>query len=122
MAKPNDFRQGQPLLQENNRVRFGLYNAIIPGQRVLRISDVWRYLEYYVKSTSSLKQPELILSYLAQAEDFDNATEGAPERSRPLLHYYSFLNLAKALLATAYSKEELDSALTCPPKSGPMLY
>jgi hypothetical protein len=67
-------------------------------------------LEYHCKTEVAGATRDLMLGYLRQAEAFSSAAENTPKSSRPLLYYYSFFNLSKALLATKYSKSDLESA------------
>lgn len=110
MARPHALREGKTLLIGKNHVHFGLYDSQIPGQRVLRVSDPWSYLRFYAKRSFSRDRRNLMLAYLAQAEALYNAANTTPQSSKPLLYYYSFLNLSKALLARSYKKADLDSA------------
>ena len=70
------------------------------GRRQPRVvtSDVWAFLRH--KAVSSLpkeKQKEAV-AFIEQAFEFFEAAANPRIGSRPLLYYYSFLNLAKVLL------------------------
>jgi hypothetical protein len=63
-------------------------------------SDPWACLMAHIHQTDICKAREnLAIAFLEQAQDFHRAAKAAPRLgSKPLLHYYSFLNLAKVLL------------------------
>lgn len=62
----------------------------------LIISDIWSFWDYIIKKKQFKKS--FMLSLLEQARYFYSAAETSPLRSKPLLYYYSFLNLAKIII------------------------
>lgn len=61
--------------------------------------DPWRCLQVYIhQCVKDTGQKNRALAFLEQSEDFHRAASAPRVASKPLLHYYSFLNLAKAFL------------------------
>jgi len=58
-------------------------------------ADVWAFLRNLVIERLGKRESERALAYLDQARDFYEAARNPALRSKPLLYYYSFLNLAK---------------------------
>ncbi len=79
--------------RDNSSVFMGSEKSII-------ISDIWGLWDYVVKKHRTDKW--YLLSLLDQAKTFYQAAEAVPVRSKPLLFYYSFLNLAKIILNIEY--------------------
>ncbi len=73
-------------------------------ERKLIISDLWAFWDYVIKKKNTDKK--FLLSLLEQAKNFYNAAENAPLSTKPLLFYYSFLNLAKIVLNLEYNYGE----------------
>ncbi len=83
-------KYGFPLFtRENNKVYLGNSKKIV-------ISDIWAFWDYVIKKFNFEK--EFMNSLLEQAKHFYNAAENSPVHSKPLLYYYSFLNLSKVLI------------------------
>ncbi len=70
-------------------------DPILHSKNVLTNSP-WDFVELWLKKN---RQKEALF-YWAQAREFHTASSGLPTQSAPLLHYYSFMNAAKALLAS----------------------
>ena len=72
------------------------------GKRQTRIitADPWSFLNHVVAKQLPSSKEAVALAYIAQAKDFFEAAEQPRLGSKPLLYYYSFLNLAKAALIT----------------------
>lgn len=97
----------------------------------IRVSDIWALWHYIIKSEKR-RYPgrtnyPFLLSVLEQAQYFYEAASIAPIKSRPLLYYYSFLNIAKAGIVLT-TPTLLDSNLefnhgidSCPVNSGNQL-
>ena len=62
----------------------------------LVISDVWAFWDYVIKKNG--KNKPFMNSLLEQAKNFYIAAENSPIKSKPLLFYYSFLNLSKIVI------------------------
>lgn len=67
-----------------------------------RVSDIWALWHYIIKSEKkrfpARTNYTFLLSVLEQAQYFYEAASLAPIKSKPLLYYYSFLNIAKAAI------------------------
>lgn len=70
----------------------------------LIISDVWAFWDYVIKKKN--RNTKFLLSLLEQAKNFYTSADIAPIKSKPLLYYYSFLNLAKIVLNFNYNYGE----------------
>jgi hypothetical protein len=71
------------------------------------VSDPWDYLDYYLRDKLGVGATKRPRAFLEQARDFFDAAESHRVSSRPLLYYYAFLNLVKALLlARGHALEE----------------
>jgi hypothetical protein len=86
--KLRDYPTGFPLFYQKKRT-----------PRILT-SDIWAFLRHIsIKKFSGNKEKEKeALAYIEQAYDFFEAAHTHRISSRPLLFYYSFLNLAKVFL------------------------
>ena len=89
----SDAKDGEPIIKPPSG--FPLFFV----RRVPRImtNDVWAVLSSYSQSLSKKKAYEC-QSYIEQAQEFFLAASGSKVKSRPVLYYYSYLNLAKAFL------------------------
>lgn len=68
----------------------------------IRVSDIWALWHFIIKAEKK-KYPGstdygFLIAVLEQAQYFYEAANSAPIKSKPLLYYYSFLNLAKAVI------------------------
>lgn len=67
-----------------------------------RVSDIWALWHYIIKSEkkrfSKRTNYHFLLSVLEQSQYFYEAAALAPIKSKPLLYYYSFLNISKAAI------------------------
>lgn len=71
-------------------------NVYLGNSKKLIISDIWAFWDYVIKKSNYEK--EFMSSLLEQAKNFYIAAENSPVKSKPLLFYYSFLNLAKVIV------------------------
>lgn len=71
-------------------------NVYLGNSKKLIISDIWAFWDYIIKKKNFEK--EFMSSLLEQAKNFYTAAENSPLKSKPLLYYYSFLNLAKIII------------------------
>ena len=69
-------------------------------QRVVT-GDVWAFLRHLVTETLDRAREREALAFLEQAAEFFDAAGNPRMGSKPLLYYYSFLNLAKMALVTS---------------------
>ncbi len=70
-------------------------DPVLYSKNVLTNSP-WNFVELWLKKNGQKEA----LFYWAQAKEFHKASSGLPTQSAPLLHYYSFMNATKALLAS----------------------
>lgn len=69
------------------------------GSDKLRLSDSWSLFQYVVlKRGKTETERKFMLTLLEQAKYFYSVADSAPLKSKPLLYYYSFLNLAKLFI------------------------
>jgi len=66
------------------------------GARTVLTNSPWNFVSLWLKRETQTKAH----FYWHQARIFHLASAGLPTESAPLLHYYSFMNAAKALLVT----------------------
>ena len=71
-------------------------NVYLGNSKKLIISDIWAFWDYIIKKKNFEK--DFMNSLLEQAKNFYVAAENSPLKSKPLLYYYSFLNLAKIIV------------------------
>lgn len=71
-------------------------NVYLGNSKKLIISDIWSFWDYVIKK-KNFNRP-FMNSLLEQAKNFYEAAENSPLKSKPLLYYYSFLNLAKLMI------------------------
>ncbi|MGY4385717.1 hypothetical protein ACVWYN_002763 [Pedobacter sp. UYP24] len=71
-------------------------NVYLGNSKKLIISDIWSFWDYIIKKNNFEK--DFMNSLLEQAKNFYVAAENSPIKSKPLLYYYSFLNLAKVIV------------------------
>lgn len=68
----------------------------------IRVSELWSFWDFIVKIHCSKRGDKAKLNFfnslIEQAKYFYKAAEDAPLKSKPLLFYYSFLNLAKIII------------------------
>lgn len=72
------------------------------ASRTVLTKSPWQFVELWLKRHGKKEA----LFYWGQASEFGKASVGLPTQSAPLLHYYSFMNAAKAFLSAkgvAYS-------------------
>lgn len=108
MARPPAARIGKPLRTAANG-----FPGFLRGKRLQKVitRDIWGCLSEIVEfrgqriATEKVRQAR---AYLEQAFEFYAAAASPQLASRPLLYYYSFLNLAKVFL--------LDSGVSFPPQ------
>lgn len=85
-----DIKYGFPLFtRESNHVYLGNSKKIV-------ISDIWSFWDYVIKKFNY--EQEFMNSLLEQAKHFYITAENSPIKSKPLLYYYSFLNLSKVII------------------------
>lgn len=61
-------------------------------------ADVWAYLRHAAAQRLPKREENQAIAFIEQAFEFYEAAENPRIGSRPLLYYYTFLNLAKATL------------------------
>ncbi|WP_294267139.1 YaaC family protein [uncultured Chryseobacterium sp.] len=71
-------------------------NVYLGNSKKLIISDIWSFWDYVIKKKGF--EQSFMCSLLEQAKHFYETAESSPMKSKPLLYYYSFLNLAKVMI------------------------
>ena len=93
------YREGKNVLFRGLPVPFTFWPDAYIERGTLVSSDPWSCLQSYVHQTVSGAKKNLAITFLEQSQDFFNAAISAPRLgSKPLLYYYSFMNLTKAFL------------------------
>jgi hypothetical protein len=103
---------GTPMKVREARIPFSLYPTEYAGQNFVPLQEPWSYAEYHIKNDYANSDRERHgLAYLSQAKSFYETAKVASRDSAPLLWYYCFLNLSKALLAKTESLDDLSDAM-----------
>ncbi len=94
--KDADASYGFPLFcNKEDIISLGVDNKV-------NVADIWMFWDFVIKSKQANKethnQSQQMLSLLEQAKCFYQSAESSPVNAKPLLYYYSFLNLAKIML------------------------
>jgi hypothetical protein len=112
-----DQRVGSTLEINRQEIQFSLWPTCIRGgsyipQTEILTKNPWEAIESAInyKLDKRSKKCDVCISFLYQARDFYIAYETARIASRPLLLYYSFLNLAKTLIVYRNSPSDLANA------------
>lgn len=71
-------------------------NVYLGNHKKLIVADLWSFWDYVIKKKGF--EREFMNSLLEQAKNFYIAAESSPVKSKPLLYYYSFLNLSKLII------------------------
>jgi hypothetical protein len=105
MAKLKGARKGEPLRVRDLTVPYSFWPARKSTrwklQRRLYVRDPWAILNEAVYRSKGVKHKDRdeALAYIEQAEEYFNAgTQGERPAVKPVLLYYSMLNLAKCLI------------------------
>ncbi|MBM4093888.1 MAG: hypothetical protein FJ276_31455 [Planctomycetes bacterium] len=103
-------KTGKCLTVAGHPIRFSIYAAGAKPQHTRMLaSNPWRCMELALNQNG--KSDADCLAYLRQAHDFHVASEAAKATARPLLMYYSFLNLAKMLIKSKVPSLDLTHAI-----------
>lgn len=96
------FKYGFPHFTKQNSTQY-----LVKNPR-LRVSDIWSFWDYIIKMYKKKHRntQTFLKSLLEQAKYFFESAEIAPIKSQPLLYYYSFLNLAKIVIAMEKNYDE----------------
>lgn len=90
-VKEIEMKFGFPLFtKDKNTVYLG-------NNKKLIISDIWSFWDYVIKKHN--KNCDFLSALLEQSKHFYLTAESSPVKSKPLLYYYSFLNLSKIIVA-----------------------
>jgi hypothetical protein len=109
-------RVGVPVNVSGRAIGFSLWPLQkAPGgyalSRKLFVSDPWPVMRHAILEVGQRSARDAGLAFLEQAQDFFGAaTRAHTSASKPLLLYYSFLNLAKALVLVRTPALDLDRA------------
>lgn len=97
-------RSGNPLVMKGRELEFSLYPMVKTSRRwgvhsTLYATDPWGVISGSVAEAIKLQpEREAAVSFVRQAREYFTAAERAGSiETRPLLYYYAFLNLAKAI-------------------------
>lgn len=94
MAKPQTHRPGKPLRRD-----VGGFPLFFDGrERRVITANPWAFADKYIKLYAKEKYKRRACAFVEQARDFFETAHNQVYASRPLLYYYSFLNLSKAIL------------------------
>jgi hypothetical protein len=114
---PPPERAGTPLRISGQRINFSQWPTRKGGRGYVLQPEVlsnapWDVIEYAIKGKygSRSSNRKVCLSFLEQAKAFYFASETYDEAARPLLLYYSFLNLAKCFIQYTGTEPDLDNA------------
>lgn len=112
MRLRNQRTDGESLKTHGARVPFCLYPTDYAGQNFVPLQEPWSYAEFHIKTEyRAADRIRHALAYLAQSKSFYDTATLAKSDAAPLLWYYSFLNLGKALLARTEQLDTLASAM-----------
>lgn len=88
-------KYGFPLFTQDASTEF-----LVSGEK-LRVADIWGLWHYIIKRYKKRfpsTNYDFLLSLVEQSQYFYIAASSAPLKSKPLLFYYSFLNIAKVFI------------------------
>lgn len=94
-------------------IRFGLHTASTHAGSSVPFRDPWSYLRFWIRDNYPASSGSDALELAKQAERFYRIAARASSDTSPLLWYYCFLNLSKALLLktpTAYTPSDVEHA------------
>lgn len=108
MSRLSPAKEGAPLKIASQVVPFSYWPTVKQTRRAklqqrIFTSDPWALIAAGIADSCPKKSREAALAYRSQAEDFYDAAISMGNRNlgaKPLLLYYSFLNLSKAYLLT----------------------
>jgi YaaC-like Protein len=101
----HDPRIGDEVLVRTRPSAFSFFPTVQGGRReamqsIVFSSDPWNIISFEIYKISNDRQRNQALAFLAQAKDFYNAASASDiSAAKPLLLYYSFLNLAKCFIS-----------------------
>jgi hypothetical protein len=94
-------------------VRFGLHTASTHAGSSVPFREPWSYLRFWIRDNYPQSSISDALELTKQAERFYRIASSASSDTSPLLWYYCFLNLSKALLLktpNTYSLNDVEHA------------
>ncbi|WP_163866736.1 YaaC family protein [Myxococcus eversor] len=112
----NSPRAGKPITIAGRKVPFSFWptsaaNSRHQGQSAIFTSDPWGIILSHTKQRCPAIARPAALAFLKQAEDnFRAATDASIIGAKPVLLYYSFLNLAKSYILTQGLQRDLNTA------------
>ncbi len=98
---------------QKSLVRFGLHTASTHAGSSVPFREPWSYLRFWIRDNYPKLSRSDALELAKQAERFYHIASSASSDTSPLLWYYCFLNLSKALLLktpTIYTLKEVEHA------------
>jgi hypothetical protein len=102
---------GVSMAVQTAKVPFSLFQRDYAGQNFVPLQEPWSYAEFHIKNSYPPDRVRYALAYVQQAQSFYIAAKVANRDASPLLWYYCFLNLAKALLVRTDQVEDLASGM-----------
>lgn len=97
-------RDGEPLKISGLPVPFTFWPDAFVRHGRLVASNPWTCMMGHVnRMVNNTKQRRRAIAFLEQSEGFYRAASGPGIASKPLLYYYSYLNLAKAFLTACHN-------------------
>jgi YaaC-like Protein len=102
---------GKPMAMQAATVPFSLFQRDYAGQNFVPLQEPWSYAEFHIKNSYPPDRIRNALAYVQQAQSFYVAAKAADRHACPLLWYYCFLNLTKALLIRTDPLDELASGM-----------
>lgn len=99
-------RDGEPLLIRDRELEFSFWPMGRSTRRYglqsrIFASDPWNVIESVIHRDCPASARSLALAFLEQSKDFYNASQaGGIRPAKPLLIYYSFMNLVKSFVLT----------------------
>ncbi|MEA5615129.1 YaaC family protein [Nodularia spumigena] len=109
-------RAGEPLNVKGAEVEFSYFPTVNTSRRdklqtKVFTTDAWSIIHSTVRRVRPIKRAKSAIAFAEQAEEFYQAAMAATTtRARPLLLYYAFLNLTKALCLVQGNEAVIGSA------------
>lgn len=113
MKLPSATTPSQIATWQKSPIRFGLHTASTHAGSSVPFREPWSYLRYWIRDNYPKPSSGDALELARQAERFYRIAAHASSDTSPLLWYYCFLNLSKALLLKApsiYLPDEVEHA------------
>lgn len=116
MPKVSQPLEGTPLVVHRREPPFGFWPTKHTGgrpgiQTQMFANDPWNVIESYIDARCSQDRRSSAKAFFAQAKDYyQAATTASYAAAKPVLTYYSLLNLCKSFILTVGNLKSLDQA------------